>query len=113
MTIALAFELPDKPIHHITQELREHLQIRIHGGPKKTTAAPDTNSTDSHSRIDMNNKDLKYVYNSKDAYYNLMNKHNYYYGSNGFKDRIDNESTTIKPNTTAEGEIISRKVVKT
>lgn len=114
VTIALAFELPDKPIHTITEQLRQNFQERLHG---KTTPAPspDNNSTDDgHSRIDYNSNNLKYVYNSKDAYYNLMNKHNYYYGNHGFKDRIDdNQSTANKPTNTTNGEIISKQVVKT
>lgn len=97
VTVALAFELPDKPLYRITQEIRESLQKRLH--PElKAAASNSTNSTDSHSRIDVNGNDLNYVYNSKD-YYNKMNNHKYYYGNS--------------TGGTNANDILSKKVVKT
>jgi hypothetical protein len=114
VTVALAFELPDKPIGRITQELRDSLQKRLH--PSSTTAAPATsNSSDSdHSRIDYNSNNLKYIYsNNKQTYYNTMNKHKYYYGNYGFKDRIDDNKPSTNKTTTNDDDVESKKVVKT
>ncbi|XP_070503948.1 uncharacterized protein [Chironomus tepperi] len=113
VTVALAFELPDKPIGRITQELRDSLQKRLH--PSSTTAAPDTsNSSDSdHSRIDYNSNNLKYIYNNKQAYYNNMNKHKYYYGNYGFKDRIDDNKPSTNKSAINDDDVESKKVVKT
>lgn len=120
VTVALAFELPDKPIGRITQELRDSLHKRLH--PSSTTAAPaisnssvDYDHDHDHSRIDYNSNNLKYIYNNKQAYYNTMNKHKYYYGNYGFKDRIDdNKPSTNKTSINNNDDIAeSKKVVKT
>lgn len=108
VTVALAFELPDKPLHHITEQLRENLQVRLHG--PKTTEAPASNNANDNSRIDLNSNNLQYT--NKQEYYNLMNKHSYYYGNQGFKDRID-DPTSQPVNSTNKDDVISKQVVKT
>jgi hypothetical protein len=101
VTCALAFELPSVPLHNITDTLRNTLQERLHPHLTSTTTeapADDSGSMEGdhdhdhdHSRIDMNSNNFKYV-DGKQGYYNLMNKHNYYYkgSKNGFKDKADN-----------------------
>lgn len=87
VTCALAFELPSKPLYHITQMLRESL-LKREGLEEETTTttAPDKNSTDDeHSRIDYNNKYLNYIDYNKQNYYDSMNKHNYYYTNSNNK----------------------------
>lgn len=102
VTVALAYELPDKPIYRITQEIKDNLQKRLH--PSSTTVAPSAvNSTDGHSRIDYDSNNLMYIYNNKEAYYSMMNKHKYYYGN----------STSVPANATNENDVISKKIVKT
>lgn len=115
VTAALAFELPDKPLYHITSELRENLQKRLHPELYTTTSAPSNNTNsaehifdDIHSRIDYNNNDLKYVKN-KQSYYNTMNKHNYYYEKlNGLSDKLDKGNKTV-----LSDDNMMKKVVKT
>ncbi|KAG5672416.1 hypothetical protein PVAND_002547 [Polypedilum vanderplanki] len=93
VTCALAFELPTVPLHNITDTLRENLQMKLHPEWFTTEAPPAPAAADAesddHSRIDANGNNLKYV-DGKQNYYNLMNKHDYYYKKGGFKDKSDN-----------------------
>jgi hypothetical protein len=128
VTCALAFELPSKPLHQITAELREHLQQKLH--PEKyttTTEAPTMNDTDysdheshsgemdmsmdPHRRMDFNYNGLNYI-NGKENYYDMINKHNYYYKN---KKKISNKSDNLssKNSTNAsESESIWKKVIR-
>lgn len=122
VTCALAFELPSKPIYQITKELREHLQKRLHPEKYTTTEAPKNSSEmmdmddHDHRRIDMNYNRLNFV-NGKENYYDLMNKHNYYYGKPAYiSDKSDNYATTNDVNNSSnqiEPESIWKKVIRT
>jgi hypothetical protein len=122
VTCALAFNLPDVPLSNLTETLRLDLQKRLHPElytTTTTTGAPGNDSMDSmeqssgsmesQNRIDYNSGNFKYV-DGKQGFYNLMNKHNYYYGKhgnkNGFKDKSD------APAAPANGKIDLKKVVK-
>lgn len=126
ITCALAFELPSKPIYQITHELREHLQKRLHPEKYTTTEAPQNSSEemtdmDDHGnrRVDMNYNRLNFI-NSNQNYYDMINKHNYYYAGGKpsyFSDKSDNFGNANKPNKssnqTKEGESIWKKVMRT
>jgi hypothetical protein len=134
VTCALAFELPSKPLAQITQELREHLQKKLH--PEKyttTTEAASINDTDSedeshsgemdvtmmdpHRRMDFNYNGLNYI-NGKQNYYDTINKHNYYYKDKylNYKTKISNKSDNLSSKnstTTADSsESIWKKVIR-
>jgi hypothetical protein len=121
VTCALAFELPNVPLHNITETLRQNLQMKLHPEqfPTTTEEAPAADDDDDHgggddhdheshnNRIDSNYKDFKYI-DGKQSFYNMMNKHNFYYSKNGFKDKSDNQTAL----TGAKNDDL-RKIVKT
>jgi hypothetical protein len=90
VTCALAFELPSMPLYHITQQLRENLQKRLHPTIAPAVNASSNSTEDNHSRIDYNNVHLKYI-NTKQNYYDAMNKHSYYYNS-GMNNNYDDKN---------------------
>lgn len=72
---------------------------------------------DHHRRVDLNYNRLNFI-NGKQDYYDVMNKHNYYYAGGKpsyFSDKSDNFAATNeankKPNQT-ESESIWKKVYK-
>lgn len=87
ITVAMAFELPSKPLYHITQELRE----QINGKKEETEEASDAPATDmpdddntigvmdNSSRTDYNYKNL--FYSNRNNNFNSINKHNMYYSN--------------------------------
>lgn len=101
VTVALAYELPDKPVYRITQEIKNNLQKRLH--PSSTAAPATANITAGQKRIDYDSNNLMYIDNNKDTYYGMMNKHKYYYGN----------STSVPANNTNENDVVSKKIVKT
>jgi hypothetical protein len=126
VTCALAFELPSKPIYQITQELRDNLQKKLHPEKYTTTEAPKNDTSEEmmdmddhdHRRIDMNYNRLNFV-NNKQNYYDLINKHNYYYAGGKpsyFSDKSDNYATTNDVNKSSnqtDAESIWKKVIRT
>lgn len=88
----MAFELPSKPLYHITQELRDQINGKAEepatDAPEPSTDMPDASNDysfigeiDNSSRTDYNNKNLFYS-DRRNNYYNNINRHNMYYANN-------------------------------
>lgn len=85
-----------------------------------TTEAPSSNETDDtmmmdpHSRIDFNYNGLKFI-NGKQNYYDMINKHNYYYkqspSHNKISDKSDNFAEHKTANQSKNGDSIWTKFV--